>query len=266
MQWQLGKVGITRIEELIGPLFDPVRFFPDFDPAIFKQHRGWLYPDHVDEKSGRIISSMHSWLIETDHHKILIDTCIGNDKQRMPYRNWHEMQTPWLDNLTAAGVKPEEIDYVMCTHLHVDHVGWNTRLDNGQWVPTFPNAKYVFSKDEYEFWKAERDRENPDTFAQVNNQTFDDSVLPIMRLAELIEGETELITDLLRVNPRPATPPAVFPLSFIPGARSVFLPGIFAIIPYRWFVRNGTAPTARCPTWRERLAGRFSNGVATRVR
>nr|MCS5583444.1 MBL fold metallo-hydrolase [Pseudomonadales bacterium] len=96
MQWQIGNVKITRIEELIGPLFDPASFFPDFDPNHFEEHRDWLFPDHVDAKTGRIIASMHSWLIETTHHKILVDTCIGNNKQRMPYRDWHEMNTPWL--------------------------------------------------------------------------------------------------------------------------------------------------------------------------
>ena len=207
MQWRLGKVSVTRIEEMIGPMFDPVQFFPDYDPACFEEHRDWLYPDHVDAPTGRIIASMHSWLIETPHHKILIDTCIGNDKQRMPYRDWHEMNTPWLENLRGAGVNPEDIDYVMCTHLHVDHVGWNTRLENGQWVPTFPNARYIFAKDEYEFWKHEREKEKEETFTRINNQTFDDSVVPIMHLADLVEGETELIADLLRICPAPGHTP-----------------------------------------------------------
>ena len=162
----------------MGPLFDPTQFFPDFDPAVFEQHSDWLYPNHADKATGRIIASMHSWLIETPHHKMLVDTCIGNDKDRMPYRDWHQMKSPWPDNLAATGVTPEEIDFVMYTHLHVDHVGWNTRLDNGQWVPTFPNAKYIFAKTEYEFWKTEREHVDPDTFGAVNNQTFDDSVVP----------------------------------------------------------------------------------------
>jgi len=207
MQWKLGTTTITRIEEMTGPMFDPARFFPDFDPAVFDQHRHWLYPDHVDRERGLIIASMHSWLIETRHHKILIDTCIGNDKERMPYQNWHGMQTPWMDNLKATGITPDEIDFVMCTHLHVDHVGWNTMLDDGQWVPTFPNASYVFAKQEYEFWKEERDEPDPDEFRQVNNQTFDDSVMPIMHLAQLIEGETQLIEDLLTIHPAPGHTP-----------------------------------------------------------
>ena len=207
MQWQIGSTRVTRIEEMIGPMFDPARFFPDFDPALFEKHKSWLYPDHVDATDNMMINSMHSWLIESAHHKILVDTCIGNDKNRMPFRDWHEMQTPWLTNLAATGVTPAQIDFVMCTHLHVDHVGWNTQLRDGQWVPTFPNAKYIFSETEYEFWKAEREHPDPDTFAAVNNQTFDDSVVPIMHLAELINGETELIADLLRIVPSPGHTP-----------------------------------------------------------
>jgi glyoxylase-like metal-dependent hydrolase (beta-lactamase superfamily II) len=207
MVWQIGNAKITRIEELIGPLFDPKQFFPDYSSTVFQKHSDWLYPHHADKQSGRIIASMHSWLIETPHHKLLIDTCIGNDKNRMPYRDWHEMQSPWPKNLAATGVTVDEIDYVLCTHLHVDHVGWNTRLADGQWVPTFPKAKYIFAKTEYEFWKAERDKPEPDTFRAVNNQTFDDSVLPILHLAELVEGQTELIPDSIMITPAPGHTP-----------------------------------------------------------
>ncbi len=216
--WQLGDTRITRIEELEGPLFDPKQFFPDFAPEIFSKHAGWLYPDHAVLASGRIIASMHSWLIETRHHKILIDTCIGNDKQRMPYRDWHHMQSPWPANLASTGVTPEQIDYVMCTHLHVDHVGWNTKLSEGNWVPTFPNARYIFAKAEYDFWKAERDEPDPDTFRVVNNQTFDDSVLAILHLADLIEGETELIADFLRIVPAPGHTPGSVAIELQPNS------------------------------------------------
>lgn len=203
----LGNIKVTRIEELIGPLFDPKRFFPDFTPAAFDEHRDWLYPNHVDAGSGNIIASMHAWLIQTPHHNILVDTCIGNDKERVPYRDWHHMQTPWLTNLKAAGVNPTDIDFVMCTHLHVDHVGWNTQLQDGQWLPTFPNARYIFSEAEYNFWEGERKREDPETFNAVNNQTFDDSVMPIMHLAELVSGEVELIADMLHISPAPGHTP-----------------------------------------------------------
>ena len=237
MVWHVGDARISRIEELLGPLFDPVRFFPDYNPAVFEQHSAWLYPHHVDQPSGRIIASMHAWLIETSHHKILVDTCIGNDKDRMPYRDWHRLQSPWLDNLAKAGVTPDEIDFVMCTHLHVDHVGWNTRLRDGQWVPTFPNAKYIFAKAEYEFWQAERQKQisevDADMSQAVNNQTFDDSVAPIMHLAELVEwpleaglaGPIEIIPDLLAITPAPGHTPGSIIINLDTGGEHAVFTG-----------------------------------------
>jgi glyoxylase-like metal-dependent hydrolase (beta-lactamase superfamily II) len=218
-KFQIGGTTITRIEEMMGPMFDPVRFLPDYDPTVFEVHRDWLYPDHVDEARGLLIASMHSWLIETPHHRILIDTCIGDDKPRMPFKNWHEMRTPWMSNLLATGVTPDDIDLVMCTHLHIDHVGWNTRLQDGNWVPTFPNAKYIFSEDEYNFWEAERESPNPDEFKQVNNQVFEDSVMPIMHLAELVSGETELIADLLKIKPAPGHTPGSIAIELTDAGR-----------------------------------------------
>ena len=146
--FQLGDTRVTRIEELIGPLFDPMTFFPTFHQGLVDAHKDWLLPNHMDPKTGRIIASMHSWLIQTPHHNILIDACIGNHKDRNPYRAWHQMKTDWPARLKATGVGPAQIDYVLCTHLHVDHVGWNTQLIDGTWQPTFPNARYVFSKAE----------------------------------------------------------------------------------------------------------------------
>ncbi len=255
-RWKVGNTTITRIEELIGPLFDPETFFPNYSKEIIEQHRDWIYPDHIDESSGRIIASMHSWLIETPHHKILVDTCIGNDKERMPYRDWHRMQTPWLANLNAAGVKPEEIDYVMCTHLHVDHVGWNTRLQDGQWVPTFPNAKYVFSEVEFKFWQAERGRQNPEVFNAVNNQTFDDSVLPIMGLAELIEGEVDLIDDLLHISPAPGHTPGSITLTLTSGDAKALFTGDICHHPIQVYE----------PEWNSAFCELPDQAIATRKR
>lgn len=220
--WQLGDVLITRVEELTGPLFDPVRFFPDYDPKVFKDHANWLYPDHVDPTSGNLIASMHSWLIQTPDHNILIDTCIGDDKDRMPYRNWHRMHTGWLSRLPVDASK---IDFVLCTHLHVDHVGWNTRLVNGQWVPTFPNAKYVFSAREFDFWQTARAATDPDTFNEVNNKTFDDSVLPVMGLAHMIAGDAELIPGVLSVSPAPGHTPGSIAITLSSGQQQALFTG-----------------------------------------
>ena len=222
--WQVGDVRISRIEELMGPLFDPTTFFPDYDAEVMQRHHDWLYPDHL-ASNGNIVASMHSWLIETAHHNVLVDACIGNDKDRMPFRDWHQMQTPYLDRLAETGVTPEQIDFVLCTHLHVDHVGWNTRLQNGALVPTFPNASYLFSRVEYEYWKEERDRDGQVAFERVNNQTFDDSVLPIMDLAQLIEGEHALIDDLLLIKPTPGHTPGSISLCLSTNSQQALFTG-----------------------------------------
>ena len=111
--YQIGDVRVSRIEELMGPMFDPVRFFPSFDPSLFDEHASWLYPNHAERESGRIVASMHSWLIDTGTTKILVDTCLGNHKDRQPYRDWDHLDTPWLSKLHAAGARPEDIDYVL---------------------------------------------------------------------------------------------------------------------------------------------------------
>ena len=190
--YQFGDIRVSRIEEMLGPMFDPLRFFPNFNAQMFERHASWLYPNHVDPESGRIVASMHSWLIDTGHTKILVDTCLGNHKDRMPYRNWDQLDTPWLRRLEATGVKRTDIDYVCCTHLHVDHVGWNTQLVDGTWVPTFPNARYLFSQAELDHLRHEISELDPDdTFGAVNAKTYEDSVAPILQQADLItENQT----------------------------------------------------------------------------
>ena len=86
---------------------------------------------------------------------VLVDTCTGQDKGHPPPFDFPKQR--WLDEFKAAGLTFEQIDYVFCTHLHVDHVGWNTRLIDGLWVPTFPNARYVFDKTEFETWANQQD-------------------------------------------------------------------------------------------------------------
>ncbi len=222
--WKIGKAKITRIEELIGPLFDPVMFFPDYNLEVIKKHRHWLEPGHLHE-SGRIIASIHSWLIETPHHKILVDSCIGNDKDRLPVREWHQMHTPYLANLKGTGVTPDQIDYVLCTHLHVDHVGWNTRLQDGQWVPTFPNARYLFSQSEFDFWNAKNQQSDTEAFNELNHKTFNDSVLPVMHLAELITGEATLLDGLLEIRPAPGHTPGSITVSLNDGQKKALFTG-----------------------------------------
>ena len=200
---RIGDVTITRVEEMCGPSFSPSFLYADWTPQILEENRHWLVPDSFHEAKGLFIGSVHTWIVRTAYHTILIDTCCGNDKQRPGMPGFHMLKFPFLERLRAAGVAPEEVDYVLCTHLHVDHCGWNTRLDNGRWVPTFPNAKYIFSKAECDHWADPANQKDP-----VNAGVFKDSVLPILEggLAELVDG-AGMIGDELTIDPSPGHSP-----------------------------------------------------------
>ena len=175
--WQIGDVKITKIIEEDSPV--PGKFvLPDATPEKLLAI-DWLSPDFITDK-GWLKMSIHALIIETQGVKIMVDTCLGNDKERTT-EAWAMRKGSFLDDLAAAGHPRESIDYVICTHLHVDHVGWNTMLVDGEWVPTFPNARYLFGKKEWEAWEKEPDTEH---FGPV----LEDSVQPIIEagLADLV--------------------------------------------------------------------------------
>jgi glyoxylase-like metal-dependent hydrolase (beta-lactamase superfamily II) len=204
----VGAAKLTRIEEIYDFFFEARTFFADWRDEIAAEHISWMVPHHYDPATGRIKISIHSWLVEVGGRKILIDTCVGNHKSRKARPFWDNMNTPYLERLAAAGVKPEDVDMVMCTHLHVDHVGWNTRLDNGRWVPTFPNAKYVFGKTDYDhFLKIDRD---PATTPAIHG-AFADSVLPIVEagLCQMVDG-AQAIEEHIAIEPSPGHTPGHF--------------------------------------------------------
>jgi glyoxylase-like metal-dependent hydrolase (beta-lactamase superfamily II) len=179
---QLGDITIHRIVEQDTPLFDTMPFFPTLTKELLDENRHWLEPRFIDPASGKLVLCIQSYLIQTPHHNILIDSCVGNHKPR-PRPFWHMMNGERYEReFAATGLTLNDIDYVMCTHLHTDHVGWNTRLENGRWVPTFPNAKYLFADRELAYW-TQREKENPEAFPHVA-----DSVLPIVaaKRAEIV--------------------------------------------------------------------------------
>ena len=148
--WKIGEVEITRIVEVNGWEDDISMLWPDAGPQDVQKYP-WLLP-HFATPDGKMIISFQCFVMRTPQYQIMLDTCIGADRQR-EFDVFTNMQTSFLEDLSAAGFKREEMDYVLCTHLHFDHVGWNTHLVDGQWVPTFPNARYLFGKSEYEHWK-----------------------------------------------------------------------------------------------------------------
>jgi glyoxylase-like metal-dependent hydrolase (beta-lactamase superfamily II) len=150
-RWMIGDIAVDRVHEIEGALFRPQDVFPDFDPEVLEQHGNDLVPHHYSPQLGLVMGTVQSYVIRSGSYNILVDTCCGNDKQRPNEPPFHDLQTPYLERLAALGLQPEDVHFVLCTHLHVDHVGWNTRLDNGRWVPTFPNASYVFAQAELNY-------------------------------------------------------------------------------------------------------------------
>jgi glyoxylase-like metal-dependent hydrolase (beta-lactamase superfamily II) len=176
--------------------FTPIlEFLPSLSRELLEENRSWLQPGALDPATEMAVLCFQSYLVRTPHHTILVDACIGNDKS-FPHRpRWHrKTDGNWMRALNAAGVGVDDIDFVMCTHLHGDHVGWNTRLENGRWAPTFANAKYLFSKKEYEYWDGVHRATPLDPMAE--------SVLPIIeaKKAELVTSDHEL-DDHVRLTP-----------------------------------------------------------------
>ncbi len=220
---QFGETVVSRVVEAEGPSFYPGFLLPDSSDDAIDAEADWLEPNFFDRTSGRLVMSVHSYLIRTPHHTILVDTCVGNDKNRPSTKPWHRQQTPWLDHLATAGVQPGDIDFVLCTHLHVDHVGWNTQLVDGRWVPTFPNAKYLFQKDEYAFWQKEQSGAGR---SGANDGCFEDSVLPVMAAGQALLVESDhAIDDTLHLDPSPGHSPGHVCLNLSGGGRNAVFSG-----------------------------------------
>jgi glyoxylase-like metal-dependent hydrolase (beta-lactamase superfamily II) len=199
-----GDYEITRIGETLGPGFATKMLLPDFDAGAITRHPSCFTPEHYNAELGRLVLSVHAWLIRRGADVILVDTCGGNDKERPEMPGFHRQNRPFLDNLAAAGVAPPDVTMVINTHLHVDHVGWNTRLVDGGWVPTFPNATYVMPR-------ADREHFDPATASDVSHadaRVFTDSVQPVLERSEvfIVDGP-QSVADGIAVEPAPGHSP-----------------------------------------------------------
>ena len=217
---KLGDFRIDRVVEYEGAFVRPEDFFPDWDPAVAEANRDWT--GNIFDAKGVMRMSFHSFLVRTGRHTILVDTCFGNDKERPSRPQGHRVKTGFLDDLARAGVRPEEVDYVMCTHLHWDHVGWNTRLLDGRWVPTFPNARYIMARREYQYWDAQYAKGD----RSIHSVGFGDSVLPVMRAerAVLVEDDFEL-QDGVWLEPCPGHTPGNVVINLRSGVTRGAFPG-----------------------------------------
>ena len=198
MKWRIGRVTVSKIVELEvtgGSRFIlPQATYDEILPIA------WLRPHFADAR-GRLKMSIHALLVETPERRIVVDTCLGNDKEGRRIPTWNNLQGPFLADLAAAGFPRESIDTVLCTHLHVDHVGWNTMLVDGRWLPTFPQARYLMGRVEFDHWQAQHGRDDM-------RAVFADSVLPIRDagLAELVETDHR-ICDEVSLVPTPGHTP-----------------------------------------------------------
>lgn len=194
LRWQVGDVRITRIQEVEAPGIKWL--LPD---ATARNLAGidWIGP-YVDE-SGNAVASVHALLVETPSMALVVDTCIGNDKQR-PIPAWNGLQTRFLEDFESAGRAVGEVDAVVCTHLHIDHVGWNTRLVEGRWEPTFRNARYLLGRTEWAHWSEEDD--------DVSRLILADSVRPVFDagLVDLVDSDHRVCEEV-RLEPTPGHTP-----------------------------------------------------------
>lgn len=223
LTWRIGEVTVTRILELEAT--GGSRFIlPQATPEAIREI-GWLTPHFADE-NGRLRMSVHALVVETPTKRIIVDTCIGNDKQR-DIPTWSNLQTSFLKDLESAGFPPDTIDVVLCTHLHVDHVGWNTRLVDGRWIPTFPKARYLIGRKEFDYWRAEE--------AHVENldrSPFHDSVQPVFDagLVDLVETDHQVCPEV-SLEPTLGHTPGHVSVRIRSGGHEALITGDFAHHP-----------------------------------
>jgi glyoxylase-like metal-dependent hydrolase (beta-lactamase superfamily II) len=220
--WKIGGVRASRFVEIEMP-GGMQRIIPE---ATRERVRAipWLFP-HFCDAGGRMIASIHALVVDTGARRIVVDTCIGNDKPRAATPAWHLLQTRFLEDITAAGYAAETIDTVLCTHLHIDHVGWNTRLVEGRWVPTFPNARYLVARAEYAHWGS-------GAGDAVQRAVMADSVQPVFDagLADLVETDHRVCDEVKLVPSHGHTPGHVSVLIESQGA-SALITGDFVHHP-----------------------------------
>ncbi len=208
LKFSVGDLTIHRIIEQETKFLQAQDMLPDLTLDMLAENRAWMKQAGALDDTDTLILCFQSYIVQTPHHTVLIDSCIGNDKPRPGRPHWNmKTDDSYMRALAASGFSVADIDFVMCTHLHVDHVGWNTRLDNGRWVPTFPNARYVFAKSEYDYWL--------DMNAKTQVPPFVDSVLPVVeaKKADIVTNDF-MLGDHARILPTPGHTPGHVAFTF----------------------------------------------------
>ncbi len=201
----IGQVRVSAVLDLAVEAPDAPALLPGAPLSLWQDNGEWMAPTFWDPARNTRPLSVHSWLLRDGEMTVLIDTGAGGGKQRPGSSLFHELQTDYLDNLRRAGVEPEDVDVVVNTHLHVDHVGWNTRQEQGRWSPTFPNAVYLLPARDVEFW--DPDGPSEPRLREANRNVFDDSVRPVLDAGQALLWDGRHEIEWLRVESAPGHTP-----------------------------------------------------------
>ncbi|RDJ21899.1 MBL fold metallo-hydrolase [Bosea caraganae] len=217
--FKIGDIKVTSILEYFGPTHDPAFLYPKFDRAVIEQEKSWLVPHHYHPQMDRLLIAIQIWVVHAGDRVIIVDTGVGNRKNRSAER-MHQLNTLFLHWLNAAGAPREKVTDVVITHMHSDHLGWNTMLVDGRWEPTFPNARYVFPEIDFQHFTASRERGT-----DLSDGALADSVAPIFEagLGYFIPSQPTLL-DLFRVVPAPGHTPGMLNLWVESGGQT----GVFS--------------------------------------
>ncbi|MFF3691272.1 MBL fold metallo-hydrolase [Streptomyces sp. NPDC002187] len=218
----LGDVEITRIVEWQGP-FGPARaIVPGAGPEVWRDHEKWLAPEHWEPGTDSFVAALQTWVLRSDGMTVLVDTGVGNGRERPHTPQFAHRQTDFLGQLATAGVRPEDVDIVVNTHVHADHVGWNTVEREGEWVPAFPNARYLIAAADHASVDPQSDHSlgRPD-----DHLVFADSIAPVRHAGQAVLWEdTHRIDAHLTLEPAPGHTPGSSVLRLESGTdRAVFV-------------------------------------------
>ena len=245
MLCRIGEVEVWRLLEMNGPFREATTLFPTAGPDVARIMEA-LAPGQIEAGTGRVILPIQGFLLKTPDHNVLVDACVGNHKTIPSFETWNMREDGrFLAALAAAGIGPDDVDYVFCTHLHVDHVGWNTRLENGRWVPTFRNARYLFPQADVGVFGA-----NP-------SPSYRESVLPVIEAgqAETV-GPDHGIGDHITLLPTPGHTPGHVSVRIRSGGAEAVITGDAL----------HTTPQIRFPDWHFCYDSDADEAVASRLR
>lgn len=243
----VGELDVTKVVDLVETMSPKVLYVDrsrdDFDPYL-----DWLQPHFVNAERLMLLS-IHSFVVRTRHHTVLIDTCVGNHKTNAGFAQWDSREGRYLEDLKAADLSPEDIDFVFCTHMHVDHTGWNTRMADGRWVPTFPNATYLFNRSEYDNWRDSKD--------ELDQWVLRQNIEPIIEAGQVRWVDNDWgIDDQLSLLPTPGHTPGHCSVELKSGGAQAVITGDMLIHPVQ----------IADPTWRQKADHDKAQAIETRSR